>query len=84
MHPRIFLSHRNTWCEGIHRVPSNETPHYPDFSKDLEQLLKLDFGKSLKALEIEVLIYSFSYEDGEKERPYIEEVSFKGYDSQFI
>lgn len=51
-------------------LPNDESKYYVDYPKDIEKMLKLDFGRALSTVEINISFQFFEYEDLAS-RPYL-------------
>lgn len=58
-------------------LPNDEGKYYLDFPKDLERMLRLDFGGALNGVEVHVNFMAFQYGKSLKSRPYIDKESVK-------
>lgn len=53
-------------------LPNDESKYYLDYPKDIEAMLRMDFGKCLRDVDINITFRFFQYGDSYKSRPYID------------
>lgn len=53
-------------------LPNDESKYYLDLPRDIENMLRLDFGKALEGVEIYISFYFFKYGDSLNSRPYVD------------
>ncbi len=56
-------------------LPNDEGKYYQDFPKDIEKMLRLDFGKSLMNIEVNIAFQCFQYGKSLTSRPYIDKTN---------
>lgn len=53
-------------------LPNDESKYYLDYPKDIKAMLRMDFGKYLSDVDINITFRFFVYGDSLKSRPYID------------
>lgn len=53
-------------------LPNDESKYYLDYPKDIEKMLRLDFGEKLSGIDINITFQFFKYGDSLAARPYID------------
>lgn len=53
-------------------LPNDESKYYVDLPKDIEEMLRLDFGKNLRGVDVNISFQFFRYGESITSRPYVD------------